>query len=324
MLEPHEPATSGTRQVRVAGGVVDVSAWRCPVCESTRSRLLWRVEGNETENGVDPHLFRPSADRYGETVGTVLRCLDCGHASLEETPTDEVLAAAYGDAADPVSLDEEAGQLETANRGLKRIEQVVSPGPLVDIGCWTGSFVAAAAGRGWQASGVEPSTWAVGRAQERGLDVRIGDLSSSGVTPESMRCVVMCDVIEHLLDVSGAIASIAEMLEPGGALYLTTPDAGGRLARMMGQRWWSILPMHVQYFTRDSMRRLLERHGLQLTHVSSHPKVFTASYYAHRLGGYSPGLARTVVRTSERLHLDQKLMAPDFHDRMEVIAVRPA
>jgi hypothetical protein len=56
--------------------------------------------------------------------------------------------------------------------------------------------------------------------------------------------------------------------------------------------------------------------------VASHPKVFTAAYYAQRLGGYSAGLARMTVRASERLHLDQKLIAPDFHDRMEVIAVK--
>ncbi|HVT20075.1 MAG TPA: class I SAM-dependent methyltransferase [Mycobacteriales bacterium] len=301
-----------------------MSTWRCPVCGGTRGRLLWKVEGDATENGVDPQLFRPSADRYGETVGTVLRCLDCGHASLEETPTDEVLAAAYGDAADPVSIDEEAGQLETARRSLARIERYVRPGTLVDIGCWTGSFVAAAAAQGWSASGVEPSTWAVERARERGLDVRVGDLRDSGVAPGSMRCVVMCDVIEHLLDVSDAIAAVAEMLEPGGVLYLTTPDAGGRLPRAMGQRWWSILPMHVQYFTRDSMRRLLEAHGMEMTYVASHPKVFTATYYAERLGGYSAALARTAVGVARTLRFDGKLVAPDFHDRMQVVARRRA
>ncbi|HEX3898854.1 MAG TPA: class I SAM-dependent methyltransferase [Mycobacteriales bacterium] len=300
-----------------------MSDWVCPVCGSTRSRLLWKVGGDATENGVDPHLFRPSADRYGETVGTVLRCLECGHASLAETPTDEVLAAAYGEAADPVSLDEEDGQLETARRSLARIEAVVSPGRLVDLGCWTGSFVSAAAQRGWQASGVEPSTWAVARARERGLDVRLGDLRESGVADGSMRCVVMCDVIEHLLDVSAAIGLIADMLEPGGALYLTTPDAGGRLARLMGSRWWSILPMHVQYFTVDSMRRLLERHGLRVVETASHPKVFTASYYAERLGGYSASLARASVGVTRGLRFADRLVAPDFRDRMQVIAVKP-
>jgi SAM-dependent methyltransferase len=300
-----------------------MSDWRCPVCGGTTSRLLWQVGGDATENGVDPHLFRPSADRYGETVGTVLRCLACGHASLAETPTDETLAAAYGDAADPVSIDEEDGQVETARRSLERIERFVSPGRLVDLGCWTGSFVAAAAERGWTASGVEPSAWAVQRAQERGLDVRIGDLANSGVADGSIRCAVMCDVIEHLLDVAGAIETITRMLEPGGALYLTTPDAGGRLARMMGSRWWSILPMHVQYFTRASMRQLLERNGLRVVDVASHPKVFTATYYAQRLGGYSPGLARAAVTLARGVHLADRLVAPDFHDRIQVVAVKP-
>jgi SAM-dependent methyltransferase len=299
-------------------------AWSCPVCGGTDSRLLWKVGGDATENGVDPHLFRPSADRYGETVGTVLRCVACGHASLAETPTDEVLAAAYGDAADPVSIEEEDGQVETARRSLERIERFVSPGTLVDLGCWTGSFVAAAATRGWTASGVEPSGWAVERAQERGLDVRVGDLRDSGVATGSMRCVVMCDVIEHLLDVSEAVEKVAAMLEPGGALYLTTPDAGGRLARMMGSRWWSILPMHVQYFTRASMTRLLERHGLRVVDVDSHPKVFTATYYAQRLGGYSPALAKASVGLARGIRLADRLVAPDFHDRMQVVAVKPA
>jgi ubiquinone/menaquinone biosynthesis C-methylase UbiE len=299
-----------------------VTTWACPVCDGTRNRPLWKVEGDATENGVDPQLFRPSADRFGETVGTVLRCLDCGHASLERPPTDDVLAAAYGDAADPVSIEEEAGQTETARRSLERIERYVRPGSLIDIGCWTGSFVAAAASRGWTARGVEPSAWAVTRAKERDLEVDVGDLHNAGVTPASMRCVVMCDVIEHLLDVSGAIGEAARMLESGGALYLTTPDAGGRIARVMGQRWWSILPMHVQYFTRESMQRLLERHNLRPVYVSSHPKVFTASYYAQRLGGYSPALARASVGAAQRLRVANRLVAPDFHDRMQVIAVR--
>ncbi|MGN6475399.1 MAG: class I SAM-dependent methyltransferase [Mycobacteriales bacterium] len=299
-----------------------MSDWRCPVCGGARGRLLWQVGGDATENGVDPQLFRPSADRYGETVGTVLRCLECGHGSLAAAPDESVLAAAYGDAADLVSIDEEAGQLETARRSLERIEQFVRPGGLVDVGCWTGSFVAAAASRGWAASGIEPSSWAVDRARERGLDVRVGDLSDPGIAPGTMRCVVMCDVIEHLLDVSQALATAADLLEEGGALYLTTPDAGGRLPRLMGSRWWSVLPMHTQYFNRESIQRLLTRHHLRVVSLDSHPKVFTASYYAQRLAGYSPRLARTAAATTRGLGLADRLVAPDFHDRMQLVAIK--
>jgi hypothetical protein len=92
----------------------------------------------------------------------------------------------------------------------------------------------------------------------------------------------------------------------------------------MGQRWWSILPMHVQYFTRASMRQLLESHGLRVVDVASHPKVFTAAYYAERLGGYSPALARASLGLAKGVGLAGRLVAPDFRDRMQVIAVRPA
>jgi predicted TPR repeat methyltransferase len=284
---------------------------------------MWRVDSDGTENGVDPALFRPSADRYGETSGTVLRCLSCGHGSLAQAPTDEALAAAYSNAADPVSIAEEPGQVETSHRALKRVESVATPGRLVDLGCWTGSMIAAAADRGWDAIGVEPSTWAVQRAKERGLDVRLGDLRSTGLDSGSARCVAMCDVIEHLLDVSEAIGVAADLLEPGGVLFLTTPDAGGRLARLMGARWWSVLPMHVQYFTRESISLLLQRHGLRVVEIRSHPKVFTATYYAERLGGYSPAVARASVGAVRRLGLAERLVAPNLRDRIQVIATKP-
>jgi 2-polyprenyl-3-methyl-5-hydroxy-6-metoxy-1,4-benzoquinol methylase len=298
------------------------AGWRCPVCGGSRGVARWRVSSEATENGVAADVFRPSADRYGETVGKVLRCLDCGHGSLAETPTDEALAAAYEDAEDPVSIDEEPGQVETARRSLARIESVVGVGRLVDIGCWTGSFVAAAAERGWSAVGVEPSAWAVKRAAERGLDVRLGDLQHHDLDDGSFDCVVMGDVIEHVLDVREAIRACVRLLAPGGALYLTTPDAGARLARALGARWWSVLPMHVQYFTRASMQRLLEDEGLRVVTMDTHPKVFTAAYYAERLGGYSPALARFSVGTTRTLGFADRLVAPDFRDRMQVLAVR--
>lgn len=294
------------------------------MCGGLTSTPRWKIRSEATENGVDASIFRPSTDRYGETVGAVVRCVGCGHASLAETPTQEALAAAYEGAADPVSVDEEAGQRATADRGLAAVESLVGAGRLVDLGCWTGSFVEAASARGWSASGVEPSTWAVGRAKERGLEVSLGDLYSLDLEPASYRCVAMCDVIEHLLDVSRAIEVAVELLEPGGALYLTTPDAGSAIAKAMGSRWWSVLPMHVQYFTRDSIRQLIENHGLKVRSIRTHPKVFTSTYYADRLAGYSTGAARTVNRVLSRTGQNQRLIAPDFRDRMQVIAVKPS
>jgi SAM-dependent methyltransferase len=297
-------------------------SWRCPVCGGADGAPRWSVTSRAVEDGVDPDAFRPSADRFGETIGRVLVCATCGHGSLADRPTPQALADAYAGAADPQTDDEEPGRRATAARGLAWVESVVRPAALADIGCWTGSLVAAAQARGWQAVGIEPSRWAVDRAQARGLDVRLGDLDHLDLPRAQWQCVAMCDVLEHLLDPAAAVATATSLLTPGGALYATVPDAGSRVARALGGRWWSVLPMHVQYFTRDSMRRLLTDAGLRVVGVRSHPKVFTAAYYAGRLAGYTPRGARLAERAVAGLGLADRAVAPDFHDRMQVLAVR--
>jgi predicted TPR repeat methyltransferase len=235
-------------------------------------------------------------------------------------PASEGVSQAYADAADPVSVREERGQVETARRALEAIEGVVAPGGMVDLGCWTGSFLAAAEERGWRAEGVEPSAWAVARARARGLCVREAELEDAGLTKGAYRLVVLCDVLEHLEQPGRALDSAAELLEPGGALFVTVPDAGSRLARLLGRRWWSVLPMHLQYFNRSSLAALLTEHGFSVRSMTTHPKAFSVRYYAERLGGYSAAVERLAVGAVARLGLSERLVAPDFRDRVAVVA----
>jgi SAM-dependent methyltransferase len=253
----------------------------------------------------------------------VIRCEQCGHGSLAEYPDPGSVTTAYEEAADPVSVREEAGQVETAIRALTDVERFVRPGRLVDVGCWTGSLLAAAVIRGWNPIGVEPSHWAATRAGERGLTVLEGEYPDLDAAPGSVGLVTMCDVLEHLADPGEAVDWAAGVLEPGsGGLFVTVPDAGSWLAGAMGRRWWSVLPMHVQYFTRDSMTRLLEDRGFAVRSVRSHAKVFSARYYAERLGGYNDAVGRLAVGLLERVGQVERPVAPDFHDRMAVIATR--
>ncbi len=297
------------------------AAWRCPVCDGARGRAAWRVPPGRIEDGVSAEAFRPSSGRFGQTAAMVIRCETCGHGSLAEAPPAEALREAYADAADPVSVREEAGQVRTAHDGLALLERVVRPGRLLDVGCWTGSFPLAAGQRGWEAVGVEPSRWASERARSRGVDARTQAFEEADLEPASFRAVAMSDVIEHLAEPGEALDRAAGLLEPGGALFLTTPDAGSRVARALGRRWWSVLPMHVQYFTRGSLERLLRRHGFVPRIVRTHPKTFSARYYAERVAGYAPALARAGVTVLDRAGAADRQVSPDFRDRMAMVAV---
>src|SRR5437660_11421316 len=102
-----------------------VAGWSCPVCRACDGSPWLRVSAG-TEAGVDAAAFVPSADRFGGALGTVVRCRACGHGAVSVMPASEGVSRAYADAADPVSVREERGQVETARRALEAIEGLVA------------------------------------------------------------------------------------------------------------------------------------------------------------------------------------------------------
>jgi SAM-dependent methyltransferase len=243
---------------------------------------------------------------------------------LERFPTDAELDAAYGEAASEDYVEEEAGQREGARRQLERIERHVSRGRLLDLGCWVGFLLAEARDRGWETTGVEPSEFASAYARDRlGLDVRTADLLGAQLPERHYEAVVLGDVIEHLPRPAEALDRIAGLLAPGGVLALALPNAGSALARAMGRRWWSVIPTHVQYFTRPSLYTLLRRRGFEPLESQTDPKPFTVRYYLGRIGGYSEPASRALIGAATRAGIADRTWAPDFHDRMAVIARGP-
>ncbi len=292
----------------------------CSACGATALVPHLAVRGDTGDQGLIP-----TTDAFGTALGDIVRCGNCGHMQLDAFPSGERLIGLYEDAESDDYVEEEAGQRLTARVALERIERwVPERGRLLDLGCWVGFLLAEAHDRGWETVGVEPSAFASAYARERlGLDVRREDLFAADFDEGGFDVVVLGDVIEHLVDPGAALDRIARLLAPRGVLYLALPDAGSALARRMGARWWSVIPTHVQYFTRASLMTLLRRHGFEPLFAGTAPKTFTVRYYLERIGGYSPPLARALVRGAEAAGVADRPWAPDFRDRMGVVARRP-
>jgi SAM-dependent methyltransferase len=295
------------------------SGERCVACGAAELVAHLRVAGGE-----EPDELVPTTDRFGSALADIVRCRVCGHGQLARFPEAAFLAGAYGQAADGAYIEEEAGQRATARATLERIERHVAAGALLDAGCWVGFLLDESRRRGWRAIGVEPSAYASAFARDRlGVDVVRADLFSAQLPHRAFEAIVLADVLEHLVDPGAALDRLAELLAPGGVVAFLLPDAGSRVARALGARWWSVIPTHVQYFTRGSLRTLLARHRWEVLELGTAPKAFTVRYYLSRIGGYSPALGRAAVGVAARLGLAERMWAPDFRDRMAVVA-RPA
>lgn len=289
----------------------------CAACGAVGLRPHLRVAGELGSEGLIP-----TTSQFGTALADISRCPSCGHMQLEPMPDASLLEHAYTDAASEAYLREEAGQRVTARRALEQIEAHRSDcGSVVDLGCWTGFLLAEAGDRGWRTLGVEPSEFASTYARDRlGLEVLTGDLFSVPLPRSSFDAVTLGDVIEHLIAPGKALDEIRELLTFNGILWMALPDSGSFLARRMGRRWWSVLPTHVQYFTRASISTLLDRHGFEVLQISTAPKAFTIGYYLSRIAGYSPTAERLLSRAAGRLSIADCIWAPDFHDRMAVVA----
>ncbi len=149
-----------------------------------------------------------------------------------------------------------------------------------DAGCGNGGFSIYAASRGNSvlaaSFSAEEQDTARGRAAAlgiEGVDFRLLDLRELEQARDSLGTFgqVLClEVVEHLLDDGALLASLAQMLEPGGQLLLTTPFAGHRPLYTEDPVPSGVEDgSHVRYgYTQEQIARLAEGAGLAVVEQS--------------------------------------------------------
>ena len=133
----------------------------------------------------------------------------------------------------------------------------------LDVGCSTGFVVEAARDKGWEAIGIDLNPSAIEFGRSRGLDLRTVALEDAGLAAGSFDAVSLFDVLEHLLDPRRTLRACAELLAPGGILFLYVPNFDSASRLLMGANAHFIWPTHhLNYYTPTTIRDLMVRHSL--------------------------------------------------------------
>jgi len=199
----------------------------------------------------------------------------------------------------------------TFRKRLEMVRKFHPGGKLLDVGCGYGYLLEEARNMGYDCFGVDVSPEAVARArklpghEDRIWEGTIETVRASGLTVD---VICMTDLFEHIYEPRDFLGVCAELLNPGGILFLVTPDTGSLLRRFSGRHWVSLkVPEHVYLYNKQNLSRALSPRFKMV--ATFRAKQYGYGYFLfERLAALHP-IARVAVRTVQYVFpaLDRKM-----------------
>lgn len=218
-----------------------------------------------------PHLAMHSCDSLPKA--NVIECVECGYVHLDPLPSQEELDAHWDELyASGYLYEQERGQqwywrcvyLERMWRFDS--EPTVNPMPhLLDYGAGVGSFLDAVRREFtfWERHGYEPNDAATAYSR---YPYQYVSNPRQGYY-DAVHCSL---VLEHVLDPLETLRRVNELLVPGGVVCIVVPNEFNRLQRRLYEWGYSPLhPHHVNYFTQESLTKLVEGAGFEVVELTA-------------------------------------------------------
>jgi 2-polyprenyl-3-methyl-5-hydroxy-6-metoxy-1,4-benzoquinol methylase len=221
--------------------------------------------------------FRPALSCEGFLY---VRCKRCGLVQMNPQPAaGEVMRRyreTFGGDYLAYELANEAAFLELQRLALKDagfaalerelFDREKAP-HVLDAGCATGALLLWLRERGWETVGLEISPSAEYARTKRGLDVRSLSLEESRFPDGYFDLFLASHLIEHLNDPRSFVHEAWRVTQPGGRIFITTPNIAGFQARLFGSRWRSAIFDHLYLFSVRTLKALLAHAGFTVEGV---------------------------------------------------------
>jgi len=221
---------------------------RCNLCGSERYTAVYEMP--------DRKFFR-------EEFFTVVECDECGLGFVNPRPAIREMQKYYPAEyfQGPQTKDFDCYLQRRFGAEAKYLEGVEKNGGrkrLLDVGCATGAYPRFMAARGWNVEGVEISESA-GRITD--FRVYTQEFQDIPVNEPAYEAVTAWAVLEHVHNPMAYFQKASRVLGPGGLFVFTAPNFRSTTSRHL---FCEDVPRHLYFFTRETVKRYLERTGFEL------------------------------------------------------------
>jgi len=225
--------------------------------------------------GGDAFAELARRDRYGYEA-TLRACTRCGLAFLDPRLTPEeyarfydgvyrpLVSAYHGRTIDARTVQDDQSGYAAELVGFLGAALPSPPGSIMDIGGSTG-VVAGVCARtfGCRATVLDPAPAELEVAAAAGLDTVAGFAEDFDPGERRWDLVLLCQTIDHLLNIASTLRSIRGMLAPHGSLFVDVVDIGWVMRRKAAVEEATKVD-HPYYLTRHTARAYLELTGFEV------------------------------------------------------------
>ncbi|TDE08861.1 class I SAM-dependent methyltransferase [Dyadobacter psychrotolerans] len=209
---------------------------------------------------------------------TIQQCNSCYFLFTNPRPSADEIGAYY-QSEEYISHHDESKSLMskvykavrkyTIDSKVKMINELKQrKGSLLDIGCGTGTFIHACKLNGWKISATEPDPGARSVASERVESVIYDSINSPELTGKTFDIITMWHVLEHVHLLNETVEWLRKHLNENGTIIIAVPNPQSFDAAKYSHFWAAYdVPRHLYHFTRNTMKKLMDKHNLQVIKV---------------------------------------------------------
>ena len=280
---------------------------KCNLCGSSEYEVIHK--GLKEENVDLTKKYSSSSNVVGNDQ--IVRCKNCGLKYVNPRLSGEKIVIGYSEGSDELFISQAKGRELTFKKSLRLIEKYSDKGKILDIGTAGGSFLKVARDNGWIVEGIEPNKWLCGWGLKNyGIKIRQGTLfdKKNKFKSEEFDVITLWDVLEHVTNPKETLQECNRITKKNGLLVVNYPDIGSFVAKSMGKRWVFLLSVHLFYFDRKTIKKILNETGFEVIKIKKHFQTLSLGYLVYRMQAYNKFLYKIGNKIVNLLHLNNLLI----------------